>query len=98
MNKIQRKFTRKKNIEENCTTKNYKIKFKIKEELHEQSSDEFHQEKNTTQSFTIENRKMKVKRKVKFYEQSSNELCKQKEHNDVSESRKKELTSQWFHL
>jgi hypothetical protein len=50
--------------------------------------------KNTTQNYTIENRKMKVKRKVKFYEQSSNELCKQKEYNDVSESRKKELTSQ----
>ncbi len=37
---------------------------------------------------------MKVRRNVKFYEQSSNELCKQKEHNDVNESRKKELTSQ----
>jgi hypothetical protein len=50
--------------------------------------------KNTTQNYTIENRKMKVKRKAKFYEQSLNELCKQKEHNDASESRKKELTSQ----
>ncbi len=37
---------------------------------------------------------MKVRKKVKFYEQNSNELYKQKEHNDVSESRKKELTSQ----
>ncbi len=58
----------------------------------------FTRKKNMTQSYTIKNRKMKVRRKVKFYEQNSNELCKQKKHDDVIESKKKELISQWLHL